>query len=89
MHGPIPDDSLVSWIAELRSRAERGDLAALGPVDFGDGLPALPAEYAVQLMLADLDGFEAMTRSEANDPANVAQRASLLADFRTLQFLLG
>ena len=73
----------------MRARGERGDLAALGPIDFGDGLPALPAEHAVQLMLADLDELEAMTPSEANDPVNVARRASLLADFRTLHLLFG
>ena len=89
MHDFTPDDSLMAWIAELRARRERGDLAALGPIDFGDGLPALPAEHAVQLMLADLDEFEAMAPNEANHPVNVARRASLLADFRTLQFLFG
>ena len=77
------------WIAELRTNVEGGDLAHLGRIDVGDGLPALPAEHAVQLMLADLDEFEAMTPDEANDPVNVARRASLLADFRTLRFLFG
>jgi hypothetical protein len=79
----------MAWIAELRARVERGDLTALGPIDFGDGLPTLTAEHAVQLMLTDLDELEAITPSEANDPVNVARRASLLADFRTLQLLFG
>ena len=77
------------WIAELRARSERGDLTTLGSIDFGDGLPALPAEHTVLLMLADLDELEAMTPSEANDPVNFARRTSLLADFRTLQLLFG
>jgi hypothetical protein len=77
------------WIAELRTSVERGALTALGPIDFGDGLAPLSAEHAVQLMLTDLDELEALTPSEANAPVNVARRASLLADFRTLQFLLG
>ena len=83
-----PTDALMAWIAELRARLARGDLAALGPIDFGDGLPALPAEHAVQLMLTELDDFEDMAPDEAADPVNIARRASLLADFRLLQFLL-
>jgi len=77
----------MAWIAELRARRDRGELAALGPIDFGDGLHALPAEHAIELMLADLDELDAMTPGEANDPVRVARRASLLADFRALQFL--
>ena len=79
----------MAWIADLRARMEHGNLTALGPIDFGDGLPALQAEHAVRLMLADLDDLEAMTPSEANDPVNVARRASLLADFRVLRLLFG
>ncbi len=75
------------WIAQLRARLDRGDLATLGPIDFDDGLPALSAEHTVHLMLADLDEFEAMAPGEANDPVSVAQRACLLAGFRVLQVL--
>ena len=78
----------MAWIADLRSRSNRGDLAKLGPTDFSDGLPALSAEHAVKLMLADLDELDEMTPDEAKDPVNIARRASLLADFRLLQFLL-
>src|SRR4051794_1289514 len=56
------------WIAELRARSERGDLTTLGPIDFDDGLPALPAEHTVLLMLADLDELEAMTPSGSQRP---------------------
>ena len=84
-----PENSLTVWITGLRTSVERGDLAPLGPIDFGDRLGALPAEHAIRLMLVDLDEFEAMAPSEANDPINVARRASLLADFRALQFLIG
>ena len=85
----LPDDVLMGWIAELRAPLSHGGLAKLGPIDFGDGVPALPAEYTVQLMLVDLDDFADMTPDEAYDPVNIARRASLLVDFRTLQFLLG
>ena len=77
----------MEWIAELRTPLSRGDLAKLGPIDFDDGIPALSAEYTVQLMLADLDDFEDMDPVEANNPANVARRARLLADFCILRLL--
>ena len=77
----------MAWIAELRVRLDRGDLAMLDPIDIGYGTYNLPAERTIQIMLADLADVEAMTPSEVNDPVNVARRASLLADFRTLQFL--
>ena len=83
----LSDDVLMGWIAELRAPLSHGDLAKLGPIDFGDGVPALPAEYTIQLMLVDLDDLEDMTPDEADDPVNIARRASLLADFRVLQLL--
>ena len=79
----------MAWIAELRVRLDRGDLAVLGPIDFGDGLPALPTEHTVQLMLADLDDFEDLTPDEANDPVNVARRDVLLTNCRILRTLIG
>ena len=83
-----PADCFMAWIAQLRARCERGDLARLSPIDFGDGLPALPAEHTVLLMLADLDDFRDLAPDEASDPFNVARRASLLADFHVLRFLV-
>jgi hypothetical protein len=80
---------LAEWIAELRDRLHRGDLATLDPIDIGYGTYTLPAARTIQIMLADLDDFEGMTPDEANKSANVARRASLLADFRALQFLIG
>ena len=84
-----PTAFLTPWIKELRARVARGHLARLGPIDFGDGLPALRAEHAVHLMLADLDDFEDMDPDEAADPVNIARRAGLRGDFRILQLLIG
>jgi hypothetical protein len=84
----LPDDALVEWIAELRDRLKRGDLAKLGPIDIGYGTYNLPAARTIQIMLGDLDDFEDMTPDEANEPANVERRASLRADFRALRFLI-
>ena len=88
MSGLVPNDNLMSWIAELRTRLDHGDLETLRPLDLGRGIPALPAAHAIRIMLADLDGFEDMAPDEADDPVNVARRASLLADFRVLRLLL-
>ena len=85
---PLPDDSLRAWIAELRARLDCGDLALLDPIDIGYGTYNLPAARTVQIMLANLADFEDMGPDEANDPVNVARRASLLADFRALQFFI-
>jgi hypothetical protein len=85
----VPDDDLMSWIAELRARLDRGHLETLLSLDLGHGIPALPAAHAIRIMLADLDSFADMAPDEADDPVNVARRTSLLADFRVLRFLIG
>ena len=84
-----PDDELAAWIADLRARLDRGELATLGPVDVGHGTQVLPAEDTVRIMLADLDDFEDMPPDEANGPVNVARRKVLLTSFRILRALIG
>jgi hypothetical protein len=83
-----PDDELAAWIADLRARLDRGELATLGPVDVGHGTDALPAQDTVRIMLADLDDLEDMTPDEADDPVNVARRDVLLTSFRILRTLI-
>src|SRR5215831_5536203 len=82
------DDGLSAWIENLRVGLDRGDLARLPPIDFGDGVPALPAERTVEIMLADLDGFEGMDPDEIAHPLNVARYRGLLDDFHRLRFLM-
>ena len=88
MRDPLPDDELAAWIADLRARYDRGELATLGPVDVGHGTDVLPAQDTIRIMLADLDGFAEMTPDEANDPVNVARRDLLLTNFRILRTLI-
>ena len=88
MSGFLPDDNLMSWIADLRTRLDHCHLETLPPLDLGYGIPALPASHAIRIMLADLGRFEDMAPDAADDPVNVARRNSLLADFRVLRFLL-
>ena len=84
-----PDDELAAWIADLRARLDRGDLATLDPVDIGHGTQVLPAQDTIRIMLADLDGFDEMPPDEANDPVNVARRDILFTSFRILRTLIG
>jgi hypothetical protein len=83
------DDGLAAWIADLRARLDRGDLAKLPPVDIGHGTHILPLGHTVQIMLADLDSFDDMSLDEINDPVTVARRYGLLSDFRLLRLLIG
>jgi hypothetical protein len=88
MCGFPPDDNLMSWIAELRARLDDGHLETLPPSDLGHETQAWRAALAIRLMLADLAHFEDMAPDEADDPAIISRRTSLLADFRVLRFLL-
>ena len=88
MCGSVPDNNLMSWIAELRARLDHGHLETLLPTDLGHVTHARRAAYAIRNMLADLGRFEDMAPDEADNPVNVARRTSLLADFRVLRFLL-
>jgi len=66
---------ILTWIAQLRTRVERNELAGHRLIDFGYGT-TVPAERAVRTMLdtlRDLDGRrEAATRgSFGASPASV------------------
>ena len=87
--GPPIADDLDSWIAELRARLDRGDLATVAPVDIGQGTHVMPAAHLVRIMLADLDSYDDMTTAEVDAPVNVARRVGLIGDFRLLRILIG
>ena len=82
-----PDD-LVAWIAELRGRLARGDLAALGRVELDGGI-ILTADMAARIMLADLDHYEDLPPTWRGDLAVVARREALLRDLRQLREQIG
>jgi hypothetical protein len=83
----VSDDGLEPWIAELRDRAARGDLAHLGLVDVG-GLK-LRGELAARIMLADLTHLDTLPAGWAQDPLVPVRRDTLLADFRWLREQIG
>ena len=76
-------DDLDAWICELQGRLARGELAHLGLVDIG-GLK-LAGEWAVRVMLANLDHLGSLPAEWAKDPLIPMRRAGLLADFRRLR----
>jgi hypothetical protein len=89
MRDLLPDNELAAWIADLRARLDRGDLATLGPVDVGHGTQILPAQDTVRILLADLDELDELPPDAAGDPVNVARRDILLISFRILRTLIG
>ena len=73
-----PDD-LATWIADLRGRVARGELAALGRVELDGGI----------ILVADLDHYDDLPPTWRRDLAVVARREALLRDLRRLREQIG
>jgi hypothetical protein len=84
-----PHDDLDRWIADLRRRLARGELAGLGPFDLGDGTGDIPGERTVRVMLADLDHLDALPSHAEEWRDFPARRRDLRDDFRRLRAVLG
>ena len=84
-----PADDLGEWIAALRGRLARGELANFGTLELADGTPRLPGELLVRIMLADLDHFDDLAPERRRERAVVARRLALLNDLRRLRELIG
>ena len=82
-------DDLGHWIASVRERLARGELADLGPMHVLDGYRPLPGELFVRIMLADYDHYDDLPPARRREPAIVAQRLALLEDLRRLCELIG
>ena len=74
------DHELIAWIAALRARLTRGELAGIGPIALGRQGGTIPAELAAGIALADFDDA---------DGRAPARRRAILADFRRLRERLG
>jgi hypothetical protein len=83
------DDDLASWIAAVKTRLERGDLAQLDPISVGDGWPSLPGELFVRIMVADYEHYNELSLERRRQPETIALRLGLLADLRELRALIG
>jgi hypothetical protein len=82
-----PDD-LAAWLAELRGRVARGELAGRGPIEVAGGTLA-SVELAARVLLADLDHYEDLSLARRRDPLVVARRRLLLEDLRRLREQIG
>jgi hypothetical protein len=83
----MENDGLIRWIDGLR--LDDGQLAALGPLDLGDGTAELPGEAVVRVLLADLDHLDRLPE-DVRDALDVpSRRGELLDDFARLRALLG
>jgi hypothetical protein len=82
------DDDMADWIAELRGRLDRGELAGLGPLDLGSG--EFPnAEILVRVMLADLDDLYGGPSTRREQPLSRERRYTLSDELRRLRALIG
>ncbi len=77
----VDADDLIDWIADLRGRVARGELAGMGAIDI-DGV-VLPVELVARIMLADL-AAEDVTPEQRHDPDAERRRRALLRDARRL-----
>jgi hypothetical protein len=72
-------DDLAAFVAQLRQRLERGELAGHAPIDLGNGHTLVDVELAIRVMLASYDRYLSMRPDRRRQPINLAQ-ARLLAD---------
>jgi hypothetical protein len=82
-------DDLEAWIAELRNRLARGELAGLGSVDMGDDSVVLSGELLVRVTLADFDHYDDLVPERRHDGDVVARRLDLLRFLRRLRSTIG
>ena len=81
-------DELSAWIADLRGRVGRGELAHLGPIDV-DGGTVASVELAARILLADLDHYDDLPARYRREKSVVARRVLLLADLQRLREQIG
>jgi hypothetical protein len=82
-------DDLGQWVASVRERLARGELADLGAMPVLEDYQPLPGELFVRIMLADYDHYDDLPPARRREPAIVAQRLALLEDLRRLCELIG
>ena len=78
-----------AWVAALRERLARGELAVLGPLELGDGTPPMDGELLVRISLADLDHYVDLTPTYRCQPDVAARRQAVLDGLRRLRELIG
>ena len=84
----VERNELHAWIADLRGRVARGELAGLGPIPI-DGAAVLGTATVVCIMLADLDHYDDLSPEQRQDLLVEARHRLLLGDFRRLREQIG
>ena len=82
---PHPSDDLAAFVADLRRRLERGELAGLRDLDVGNARTLGNVERAVRRMLQDVGMFRAMDPAERALPHFRARRRPLADNLRRLR----
>ena len=85
----MPADGLAAFIADLRGRLERSELADHPPIDLGNALTLSHVERAVRRTLQDVEMFRAMDPAERALPHCRARRVYLADKLRRLRERLG
>jgi hypothetical protein len=85
----MPADGLAAFIADLRGRLERGELADHPPIDLGNALTLSHVERAVRRTLQDVEIFRAMDPAERALPHFRARRWALADDLQRVRERLG
>ncbi len=78
-------DNLAAFIADLRGRLDRGELAGQRPIDLGNGHTRADLELAVRVMLRDADCYASMKPEQRRRPITAAQRRLLADNLRRLR----
>lgn len=81
----MPADGLAAFIAGLRGRLERGELADRPAIDLGNALTLSYVERAVRRTLQDVEMFRAMDPAERALPHFRARRVYLADKLRRLR----
>lgn len=82
------ESDILAWIAELRNRVDRNELAGRDPITFGYGT-TVPAERAVRRMLDALRDLDGRTVRRHDWPAVMTRRLDLIKDFRRVREQIG
>jgi hypothetical protein len=78
-------DDLAAFIADLRGRLDRGELAGQPPIDLANGHTVTDLELAVRVMLRDADRYASMPPEQRRRPITAAQRRLLADNLRRLR----
>ena len=84
-----PSDDLAEWIESVSERLACGEFAGLPAIPVGPGMPSLPGEMFVRIMLADYDHYDDLSLERRRERWTIHMRIALLHDLRQLRDQIG